>query len=291
MSNSLHLPSSSLDNTRKTVVLEQRVTGTGAVQNQPPLVQVQVTQVQQPQMQVLQSQQIHVQPQVVQQYQVQSQVQQLHQVQPQIQVQPQMQVQQVETPPQPERPKSPEKKLSPAEIQRRKINAASEYFKKLRENAAANAGAGAPEKSDAKSVPSKQVPMTLGPDGRSVPAGSAPLGPPPGSSTLGPPPPLIPTTFAAQKSMPELVVTTNSDNSTTVAFTTTSTQQQTFNQQNYAQLTLDGSTNQTIRPTLVGQTVQMQTSPTSPAKPNIDLGAIVRSTIINGVTKVFTQVK
>ena len=105
MSNSLHLPSSSLDNTRKTVVLEQRVTGTGAVQNQPPLiqpplVQVQVTQVQQqPQMQVLQSQQIHVQPQVllpqvvqsqVQQYQVQSQVQQLqpqvHQVQPQIQV-------------------------------------------------------------------------------------------------------------------------------------------------------------------------------------------------------------
>ena len=91
--------------------------------------------------------------------------------------------------------------------------------------------------------------------------------------------------------MPELVVTTNSDNmlipttSTTVAFTTTQ------QQQNYAQLTLDGSTNQTSRPTLVGQTVQMQTSPTSPAKPNIDLGAIVRSTIINGVTKVFTQVK
>ena len=90
--------------------------------------------------------------------------------------------------------------------------------------------------------------------------------------------------------MPELVVTTNSDNmlipttSTTVAFTTTQ-------QQNYAQLTLDGSTNQTSRPTLVGQTVQMQTSPTSPAKPNIDLGAIVRSTIINGVTKMFTQVK
>ena len=95
--------------------------------------------------------------------------------------------------------------------------------------------------------------------------------------------------------MPELVVTTNSDNmlipttSTTVAFTTT--QQQPFNQQNYAQLTLDGSTNQASRPTLVGQTVQMQTSPTSPAKPNIDLGAIVRSTIINGVTKMFTQVK
>ena len=96
--------------------------------------------------------------------------------------------------------------------------------------------------------------------------------------------------------MPELVVTTNSDNmlipttSTTAAFTTTQ-QQQTFNQQNYAQLTLDGSTNQTSRPTLVGQTVQMQTSPTSSAKPNIDLGAIVRSTIINGVTKMFTQVK
>ena len=91
--------------------------------------------------------------------------------------------------------------------------------------------------------------------------------------------------------MPELVVTTNSDNmlipttSTTVAFTTTQ------QQQNYAQLTLDGSTNQTSRPTLMGQTVQMQTSPTSPAKPNIDLGAIVRSTIINGVTKMFTQVK
>ena len=74
MSNSLHLPSSSLDNTRKTVVLEQRVTGTGAVQNQPPLVQVQVTQVQQPQMQVLQSQQIHVQPQVLLPQVVQSQV-------------------------------------------------------------------------------------------------------------------------------------------------------------------------------------------------------------------------
>ena len=65
----------------------------------------------------------------VQQYQVQSQVQQLqpqvHQVQHQIQVQPQ-----------PEWLKTPEKKLSPAENQRRKINAASEYFKKLRENAA-----------------------------------------------------------------------------------------------------------------------------------------------------------
>ena len=90
--------------------------------------------------------------------------------------------------------------MSPAEIQRRKINAASEYFKKLRENAAANAGgAGAPEINDAKSVPSKQVPMTLGPDGRSVPAGSAPLGPPPGSTPLGPPPPLIPTTFAVSQ--------------------------------------------------------------------------------------------
>ena len=33
-------------------------------------------------------------------------------------------------------PQSPEKKLSFAEIQRRKINAAGEYFRKLRENGA-----------------------------------------------------------------------------------------------------------------------------------------------------------
>ena len=80
-----------------------------------------------------------------------------------------------------------------------------------------------------------------------------------------------------------------------MAFTTQHQPLQTFNQQNYAQLTLDGSsnTNQTNIQTSVGQAVQMQTSPTlttSPAKPNIDLGAIVRSTIINGVTKTFTQV-
>ena len=71
-------------------------------------------------------------------------------------------------------------KLSFAEIERRKINATSEYFKKLREKAAETSG----------SVPSKQVPMTLDPNGSSVPADSVPL---------GPQPPLMPTTFAVSQ--------------------------------------------------------------------------------------------
>lgn len=84
---------------------------------------------------------------------------------------------------------SPNQKLSPAEIQRKRINAASEYYRKLREG-----------NSD---------------------------------KNLGPPPPLIPTGPS------QAVLNLN---------------------------------------------CQQQT------KPNIDLGAIVRSTIINGVTKTFTQV-
>ena len=211
MSNSLQLPSN-LDNNRKTVVLEPRIT-TGAVQNQPhqpppiqpPLVQVQVQMAPQQLQQVqshFQLQPHQVQPQIQVQPQVLNQVQPIMQVQTQVQPQVQSQVQ---TPPQPEKPEEPQKKLSPAEIQRMKINAASEYFRKLRENAGASNDTPAhSDKTDTKSGPSKQitVPITVTPMVQ-VQVSSA-------ATPLGPPPPLIPTTSAAQKSMPELVVTTNS---------------------------------------------------------------------------------
>ena len=74
--------------------------------------------------------------------------------------------------------------MSSVEIEKKKINATSEYSKKLHENAVSS------EKIYSKSVPSKQVPMTLDSNGSSVPADSVPL---------GPPPPLMPTTFATSQ--------------------------------------------------------------------------------------------
>ncbi len=114
-----------------------------------------------------------------------------------------------------------EPKLSPAEIQRRRINAASEYYRKLREN-----------------------------------NGNKDLGPPPG------PPPLIPTTSAQlqQAQQPSRVTTSSASSSPSAG-----------SMNSFPQLSLDSN-------------------PQVAAKPNIDLGAIVRSTIINGVTKTFTQV-
>ena len=97
---------------------------------------------------------------------------------------------------------SDDKKLSPAEIQRRKINAASEYYRKLREN------------------------------------------------SIGPPPPLIPNSEVKAGN---------------------------------SQLQSSSGSGQQIGS-------QYETSQQELVKPNIDLGAVVRSTIINGVTKAFSQV-
>ena len=251
MSNSLLLPSS-LDNNRK-VVLEQRIaTTTVQVQPQQPLVQPQVhvqAHVRQPRVQP-QVQPPQFQPRVQPQVRPQVQPQVQSQVQPQVQpaqVQPQIRVEVMPQTPEPEEPTEPQKKLSPAEIQRKKINAASEYFRKLRENANSGGATKCPHEpsdninnSKFTSVPSKQtsnpVPITVTP---MVQVGGSAAGP------LGPPPPLIPTTSAAvaQKSMPELMTTNSATSATPVTFTTQPLQ--TFNQQNYAQLTLDGSTNQT----------------------------------------------
>ena len=130
-------------------------------------------------------------------------------------------------------PKIPTKeKLSAAEIQRRKINAASEYFRKLREEANKNNTASdnntmSPKKPETPPVqqPSPRtppVPVTA----TVVTVAGAP------AQMLGPPPPLIP-----------------NDNSP-----------------------------------------RIQSLPVMINKPNIDLGEVVRSTIINGVTKQFSQV-
>ena len=111
---------------------------------------------------------------------------------------------------------SEKQKLSAAELQRRKINAASEYYRKLREN------------------------------------------------SLGPPPPLVPNNEV------------KSSNASTAATGTTTTHASAGNSQ------------------LQASQQQSQQGPNlEQLKPNIDLGAVVRSTIINtakGVTKVFSQV-
>ena len=124
-------------------------------------------------------------------------------------------------PPDPPLPTQNEKKLTMAEIQRMKINAASEAYRKLRE-----------------SGNNDQVATT----------------------EIGPPPPLIPTNSQPFQQPPMPM--------------------QQPPQPRMAQFQL-------------GQphaTHLQQAAAAPPPKPNIDLGAVVRSTIINGVTKTFSQV-
>lgn len=113
----------------------------------------------------------------------------------------------------PEPPPQAEKKLTMAEIQRMKINAASEAYRKLREGS--------------NNEPQKAT------------------------TEIGPPPPLIPTNSQQPFQQPPMPM-----------------------QQSQPRMT------------------QFQLGPQHAAlpKPNIDLGAVVRSTIINGVTKTFSQV-
>ena len=103
--------------------------------------------------------------------------------------------------------------------------------------------------------------------------------------SIGPPPPLIPNA-SAQQQLTTAVITAPLAGFEPVPIIATSelNSSATFSQPlgtNYAQLTLDGSVIETQV-----QHVQLQVQ----AKPNIDLGEVVRSTIINGVTKTFTQV-
>ena len=124
-------------------------------------------------------------------------------------------------------PKTPTKeKLSAAEIQRRKINAASEYFRKLREEANKNNTA---SDNNTMSPKKPETPPVQQPSPRTSPVVTVAGAP---AQMLGPPPPLIP-----------------NDNSP-----------------------------------------RIQSLPVMINKPNIDLGEVVRSTIINGVTKQFSQV-
>ena len=127
---------------------------------------------------------------------------------------------------------SPEKpKLTAAEIQRMRINAASEYYRKLREEA--NNSSDSRTNSDS-------------------------------SGNLGPPPPLIPNNN--QISPPK----GRSQQPQHSAITTTPIVSP-----------ISGTSHQIV----------VQQQPTQVVnKPNIDLGEVVRSTIINGVTKSFSQV-
>ena len=123
-------------------------------------------------------------------------------------------------------------KLSSAEIQRRKINAASEYYRKLREEANKNSNQNT--SSDNTMSPTKPETPPMQPPPRTPPAPTAAatvvtIAAAP-AQVLGPPPPLIP-----------------------------------------------NDSNRISLPVII-------------SKPNIDLGEVVRSTIINGVTKQFSQV-
>ena len=124
---------------------------------------------------------------------------------------------------------SPEKpKLTAAEIQRMRINAASEYYRKLRE--------GANNSSDNRTNSDS-------------------------SGSLGPPPPLIPNNnqISPPKSRPQQGAVTTTPIVSPIS----------------------GTSHQIV----------VQQQPTQVVnKPNIDLGEVVRSTIINGVTKSFSQV-
>ena len=123
---------------------------------------------------------------------------------------------------------SPEKpKLTAAEIQRMRINAASEYYRKLRE--------GANNSSDNRTNSDS-------------------------SGNLGPPPPLIPNNNQiSPPKQPQISTVTTSPIVSPIS----------------------GTSHQIV----------VQQQPTQVVnKPNIDLGEVVRSTIINGVTKSFSQV-
>ena len=127
---------------------------------------------------------------------------------------------------------SPEKpKLTAAEIQRMRINAASEYYRKLRE--------GANNSSDNRTNSDS-------------------------SGNLGPPPPLIPNNnqISPPKSRPQQPQISTVTTTPIVS-------------------PISGTSHQIV----------VQQQPTQVVnKPNIDLGEVVRSTIINGVTKSFSQV-
>ena len=127
---------------------------------------------------------------------------------------------------------SPEKpKLTAAEIQRMRINAASEYYRKLRE--------GANNSSDNRTNSDS-------------------------SGNLGPPPPLIPNNnqISPPKGRPQQPQISTVTTSPIVS-------------------PISGTSHQIV----------VQQQPTQVVnKPNIDLGEVVRSTIINGVTKSFSQV-
>ena len=99
----------------------------------------------------------------------------------------------------------------------------------------------------------------------------------------GPPPPLIPTTAATsaqqvalkpQQQQPQPQQPLMSYNVQVAGNSQLTSPPPLIASENYAQLSLECQ-----------QRIQQQ-----PTKPNIDLGAVVRSTIINGVTKAFTQV-
>ena len=127
---------------------------------------------------------------------------------------------------------SPEKpKLTAAEKQRMRINAASEYYRKLREGA--NSSSDNRTNSDS-------------------------------GGNLGPPPPLIPNNnqISPPKSRPQQPQISTVTTSPIVS-------------------PISGTSHQIV----------VQQQPTQVVnKPNIDLGEVVRSTIINGVTKSFSQV-
>ena len=136
------------------------------------------------------------------------------------------------TPQQTSNTPSPEKpKLTAAEIQRMRINAASEYYRKLRE--------GANNSSDNRTNSDS-------------------------GGNLGPPPPLIPNNnqISPPKSRPQQPQISTVTTTPIVS-------------------PISGTSHQIV----------VQQQPTQVVnKPNIDLGEVVRSTIINGVTKSFSQV-
>jgi hypothetical protein len=170
------------------------------------------------------------------------------------------------------------KAITSAELNRMRINAASEYYRKLREGPP-------PATTTQESTPAHaETPPVV-----AVPNSSSSSGVP-----IGPPPPLIPTTncykISQQQQQPETSYAYYSPTATAGVLQAGNSQlsssapvpvAQAQQAPNYTHLTLSPP------PSTEGQQSR-QTQ--QPQKPNIDLGALVRSTIINGVTKVFSQV-